>query len=209
DHRFRIGMFNPNLVMDKLEPFLDVMSSPRFFEFYHVPLQSGSDAILRKMNRRYSVQEWKDVVHAITSRFPRATIATDIIVGFPGETDADFQMTLEALQDTRPSVINISKYGDRPGTLASKSTEKVLTQVKKDRSRQLSRYVDSLVRESNKSWIGWNGEVIITSRAKTGQVHGRTFSYKPVIINGLCDIGRTINVIITDAKRTHLVGEIT
>ena len=93
NHRIRLGMFNPNLIMSKLDLFLDAMSSERFFRFFHIPLQSGSDHVLKKMNRYYSTQEWTEVVQSILSRFPRATIATDIIVGFPGETDDDFQLT--------------------------------------------------------------------------------------------------------------------
>ena len=208
NHKFRLGMFNPNLVLDKLDSFIEAMSSPRFFEFFHIPLQSGSDEVLQKMNRRYSVQQWKDVVTTIVSRFPEATIATDIIVGFPGETDDDFQMTLDVLNEIKPSVINISKYGDRPGTEASKSTEKVLTQVKKNRSRQLSRIVDNIVRHSNNSWLGWSGEVIITGRGQKDQAQGRTYTYKPVIIQGSIEPGDIVRVTITEARRTHLIGEI-
>ena len=205
-HKFRLGMFNPNLVLERLEPFIDAMQSPHFFEFFHVPLQSGSDAILRRMNRRYSVQEWKDVIQAIVSSFPRATIATDIIVGFPGETAEDFEMTLAVLQETHPPVVNLSKYGDRPGTLASKASDKVPTQIKKDRSRQLSKQVARLATASNESWIGWSGNVIITGSGQKGQVHGRTHTYKPVIINKAIPLGAVIEVTITDAKRTHLLG---
>lgn len=209
NHRFRLGMFNSNLVLDRLDSFLDAMSSSRFFEFFHVPLQSGSDRILKKMNRRYSIQEWKEVIRAILSRFPRATIATDIIVGFPGESDEDFQMTLDVLQEMKLSVINISKYGDRPGTQASKSTEKVLTQVKKKRSRELSQLVDELARTSNESWIGWSGPVLITGKARSHQVQGRIYTYKPVIIAASSSIGNMEHVRIIDAKRTHLIGEFT
>lgn len=206
NHKFRLGMFNPNLILNRIDEFIDAMCSPRFFEFFHVPLQSGSDRILQKMNRRYTVQEWKEVVRAIQATFPQATVATDVIVGFPGETDEDFQMTLAILQETLPSVVNISKYGDRPGTAASKAKDKVLTQVKKARSRQLSRLVSQIISVSNQSWTGWSGEVIITGHAQSGQVHGRTHTYKPVIINRLIPIGELVQVTITDAKRTHLVG---
>jgi len=208
DHRFRLGMFNPNLIVDKLDAFLEAMDSPRFFEFFHIPLQSGSDEVLRSMNRRYTVQEWKNVVLKILSRFPKATIATDIIVGFPGESDDDFQRTLDVLDEIKPSVINISKYGDRPGTEASKSTTKVLTQIKKNRSRKLSHIVDDIVRHSNSSWIGWSGELIITGYGQHDQIQGRTFTYKPVVIQGSAKAGETVEVTIIEAKRTHLIGRL-
>ncbi len=208
-HKFRLGMFNPNLILDKIEPVLDVMSSPHFFQFFHVPLQSGSDNVLKEMNRKYSVHEWKLVIGAIRNRFPQATIATDIIVGHPGETDEDFEMTVDVLRETRPSVINISKYGDRPGTPASKSKKKVHTQTKKRRSRQLSLLVDELVREANSFWLGWRGSVIITGKTANNQLKGRTDTYKLVIVEGNSPIGEPIEVTITDTKKTHLVGKIT
>ncbi|MDF1537634.1 MAG: tRNA (N(6)-L-threonylcarbamoyladenosine(37)-C(2))-methylthiotransferase [Candidatus Thorarchaeota archaeon] len=208
NHRIRLGMFNPNLVKDNLTSFLDSMSSERFFRFFHVPLQSGSNRILRLMNRYYTVEEWEEVVSHIITRFPDATIATDIIVGFPGETDADFQDTLNILQSVRPSVINVSKYGDRPGTKSSKSTEKVDTDVKKNRSRQLSLLVADIISEKNQDWIGWEGPVLITGNAAKEGFQCRTHTYKPVIVHDMCDIGHVVNVRITEGHRTHLIGSI-
>lgn len=205
-HRFRLGMFNPNLVMDKLDPLVDVLSSERFFRFFHIPLQSGSDTVLKAMKRKYTVSEWKSVVAAFTNRFPEITIATDIIVGFPGETDKDFEETLKVLRETRPSVINISKYGDRPGTAASKSPNKVKTSIKKQRSRVLTEVADELAREANRSWIGWKGPILVTGNMRSGQLQGRTHTYKPVLLIDGAPTDSVLNVEIIDAKKTHLVG---
>jgi MiaB-like tRNA modifying enzyme len=208
DYRYRLGMINPNLVLDRLERFLDVMDSSHFFQFFHIPLQSGSDRVLRRMNRKYTVAEWKYVVQEIIDRFPRATIATDIIVGFPGENKDDFEDTMTLLRETRPSVINVSKYGDRPGTAASKATDKVHTGTKKERSRHLSKLVNKIVTESNESWIGWSGEVIVTGTARKNQMQGRNPFYKSIIINDRVEIGTIVNIKIIDGKKTHLVGTI-
>lgn len=206
-HRFRLGMFNPNLVLDTIEELVDVMLSQHFFQFYHVPLQSGSDEVLQSMGRLYSVAEWESVVERIRQRSPSATIATDIIVGFPGESDADFDQTLELLNRIGVPVVNISKYGDRPGTLASKSKVKVDTSVKKDRSRELTELVNQKTLEANQAWIGWTGQVIVTEPGPKGGWLTRNPSYKLVIVEGDEQPGQILQVRIVDAERTHLLGE--
>jgi MiaB-like tRNA modifying enzyme len=206
-HKFRLGMFNPNLVIDSLDEILDSMSSDRFFQFFHVPLQSGDDGVLQDMSRRYSVEEWKSIISKIRGRFPKASIATDIIVGFPNESAAAFDETMRLIEEIRPSVVNVSKYGDRPGTIASESRNKVETSVKKKRSRRLSKLVAELAVESNSSWIGWSGPVIVTGLGSKGGYMGRTFSYKPVIIHESVTVGDITDIKIVSAERTHLLGE--
>ncbi|MBD3405929.1 MAG: tRNA (N(6)-L-threonylcarbamoyladenosine(37)-C(2))-methylthiotransferase [Candidatus Lokiarchaeota archaeon] len=203
-HRFRIGMFNPNLVIDNLLDILNVMKSNHFFKFFHVPLQSGSNHILELMNRRYCVEDWGKVIRTIREHFPSATIATDIIVGFPGESDDDFENTLRILKEFSPTLVNISKYGDRPGTIASQSQEKVDTLLKKNRSRQLSRFVSSLTRAENKSWIGWSGPAIVTECAPKGGYVCRNSSYKYIVVNKSLSLGDVIKVRIVDSHKTYL-----
>ncbi|TET07154.1 MAG: tRNA (N(6)-L-threonylcarbamoyladenosine(37)-C(2))-methylthiotransferase [Candidatus Thorarchaeota archaeon] len=207
-HKFRLGMFNPNLVLDSIDGILQAMDNPRFFKFFHIPLQTGSDNVLSAMKRRYTVAEWEGVVRKIRDRFRDATIATDVIVGFPNESDSDFEQTLEVINRIRPSVVNISKYGDRPGTLASKSKDKVDTHTKKQRSRTLTSLVNEILTESNESWVGWSGSVILTEKGSTGGLVGRNESYKTVIVHDDLSLGTTVDVEITSAKRTHLNGEI-
>ncbi|MFW9954780.1 MAG: tRNA (N(6)-L-threonylcarbamoyladenosine(37)-C(2))-methylthiotransferase [Candidatus Thorarchaeota archaeon] len=207
-HRFRLGMFNPNLVLNELAALIDIMSSERFFQFFHVPLQSGSNNILDSMQRRYTVEQWIDVVRDIRKHIPDATIATDIIVGYPGETEDDFEKTLEVLKEVHPSVINVSKYGDRPGTLASKANNKVNTDIKKNRSRRLSQLANDIITSENQKWIGWQGPVIITGLASRKGLQGRTPTYKSVIIEGSSAIGSIVQMRVTGAYRTHLTGVI-
>jgi len=207
-HKFRLGMFNPNIVMSSINDFLESMDNEHFFKFFHIPLQSGSDRLLKTMKRRYIVSDWESVVQRVRKRFKDATIATDIIVGFPGESESDFEQTLELIQRVKPSVTNISKYGDRPNTLASKSNEKVETSVKKRRSRILTKLVDEILVESNEAWIGWFGPVIITEKGSKGGMLGRNESYKTVIVHGDLSPGTIVNVEITSSARTHLNGEV-
>ncbi|MFW9812891.1 MAG: tRNA (N(6)-L-threonylcarbamoyladenosine(37)-C(2))-methylthiotransferase [Candidatus Thorarchaeota archaeon] len=207
-HKFRLGMFNPNLVLDSIDDILKAMDNPHFFKFFHIPLQTGSDSVLRAMNRQYTVAEWEHVVNRIRERIHEATIATDIIVGFPGEDDADFEQTMDVIRRIRPSVVNISKYGDRPGTFASRSEEKVNTDTKKNRSRALTTLVNKILRETNESWVGWSGPIILTEKGSKGGLVGRNESYKTVIIYDELDLGSIAEVKIVSAERTHLNGEI-
>jgi tRNA A37 methylthiotransferase MiaB len=201
-------MFNPDLVVDSIDNILRAMDSPRFFKFFHIPLQTGSDNVLRAMKRRYSVAEWESVVEKVREQFSDATIATDIIVGFPGESESDFEETLEVIRRKQPSVVNISKYGDRPGTLASKSEDKVNTETKKNRSRTLTTLVNEMLREQNESWVGWAGPVILTEKGSKGGIVGRNESYKTVIIQDKISLGSTVDVGISSAEKTHLYGEV-
>ncbi|TFG13330.1 tRNA (N(6)-L-threonylcarbamoyladenosine(37)-C(2))-methylthiotransferase [Candidatus Thorarchaeota archaeon] len=206
-HRFRLGMFNPNAVKGYLPDLLDTMTSSHFFQFFHIPIQSGSNDILRLMRRRYVVEDWVKVIESIRNRFPMATIATDIIVGFPGESDKDFDKTMELIKETRPTLVNISKYGDRPGTLASKSDQKTDTTVKKNRSRKLSKYVNRLTASINKDWVGWEGQAIVTEKGSTGGMMARNFSYKPIILKSEIPIGTKLDVRIISATKSHLLSE--
>ncbi|TFG28344.1 tRNA (N(6)-L-threonylcarbamoyladenosine(37)-C(2))-methylthiotransferase [Candidatus Thorarchaeota archaeon] len=207
-HMFRLGMFNPNLVKDTIDDILAVMQSDHFFKFFHIPLQSGSDKILQDMQRKYSVQDWEEIVQRIRLRLNDATIATDVIVGYPGESDDDFKMTLDLLQRVKPPIVNISKYGDRPGTLASKSREKVETSVKKDRSRILTKLVNRILLENNMSWLGWTGPVIVTDKGSRKGLLCRNPSYKPIIIFDEIPLGSIVSVKIIKAERTQLIGTV-
>ncbi len=207
-HKFRLGMFNPNLVAESIDQLLHVMKSDHFFKFFHIPLQSGSDSVLRAMGRLYTVRNWEDIVATIRENFSNATIATDIIVGFPGETKDDFNLTLDVIRRTQPNIVNISKYGDRPDTLASMSKNKVDTSIKKQRSRQLTTLVDRILLEDNKSWIGWSGSAIVTERGSRSGFLCRNSSYKGIIVHDELKLGSKVNVQVVEAARTHLLGEI-
>ncbi|MFW9910961.1 MAG: tRNA (N(6)-L-threonylcarbamoyladenosine(37)-C(2))-methylthiotransferase [Candidatus Thorarchaeota archaeon] len=207
NHRYRLGMFNPNLVLDTIDDLVAVLESEHFFKFFHVPLQTGSDSLLAAMGREYTVAEWAEIVSKIRGKLPRATIATDIIVGFPGEMASDFEDTIHLMQQMRPEVVNISKYGDRPGTAASRASNKVDTSVKKERSRKLSSIVSNLVTDLNESWVGWTGEVIATEAGSRGGIVCRNFAYKPIILHEEVTLGSRINVEITSSARTHLLAQ--
>jgi tRNA A37 methylthiotransferase MiaB len=205
-HVFRLGMLNLGLSSERLHNLLDVIKSNHFFKFFHVPLQSGSDQVLRAMGREYSTADWMSVVHSIKQVFPHATLATDIIVGFPGESEHDFQETVDIIEEAVPEIVNISKYGDRPGTPASVSPEKVNTSIKKSRSRMLSTVAAKSALRANASWIGWTGHVIATEPGPRGGVVCRNWAYRPIVIHDSLRVGEDTEVRIVTANRAYLTA---
>ncbi|KAL6315535.1 hypothetical protein AAG906_000837 [Vitis piasezkii] len=136
-HNARIGMTNPPYILEHLKEMAVVLRHPCVYSFLHVPVQSGSDAILSAMNREYTVTEFRTVVDTLTELVPGMQIATDIICGFPGETDEDFAQTVSLIQEYRFPQVHISQFYPRPGTPAARM-KKVPSAVVKKRSRELT-----------------------------------------------------------------------
>ena len=116
NYRIRVGMMNPATVIGILNELMDVFESERLFRFLHIPVQSGSDRILKRMGRDYTVQDFEDIISAFRRRYPDINISTDVIVGFPGETGEDFSCSLDLIGRIKPSKVNITRYSARPFT---------------------------------------------------------------------------------------------
>lgn len=184
DFRVRVGMMNPDSASIHLESILDGYGDPHVFKFFHIPLQSGSDRILAEMGRKYDVPTFMELISRVRSRFPDATISTDVIVGFPGETNDDFQATLEAVRELFPDILNITRFSPRPGTRAYSLENRVPGWVMKDRSRGLSALQESITRENLKKRLGRRIHCLVTEVGKpgTGTMMVRDMNYTPVII---------------------------
>lgn len=211
----RLGMMTPNLLMSFLEELREFLSEQkgmgRIFEFLHVPVQSGDDEILGLMNRRYSVKDFKRIVTVFRRALPKVTVATDVIVGFPGEDEEAFQNTIEVIKEIKPDIVNLSKFFVRPTTAAEKMEQKIGVGELKRRSEVLAALIRQISLEKNKAWVGWSGRVLIDEKGKKlGSWIGRNFAYKPVVMNcgkeGL--LGRVLDVRVVDAFQSHLLGEI-
>ncbi|MBN2150387.1 MAG: tRNA (N(6)-L-threonylcarbamoyladenosine(37)-C(2))-methylthiotransferase [Candidatus Lokiarchaeota archaeon] len=207
-YHLRIGMMNPGTLLRVHEHLVRAMRDPRVFAFAHVPVQSGSDRVLRAMNRTYSVADFTGMIDAFKAAIPGITIATDVICGFPGETDGDFQQTVDLLLRIRPDVVNISKYGHRPGTAASK-LKQIDSGTVKARTRELTAAHERVTMRNNEEWVGWEGEAIIEEyNEKNGNWLARNRFYKPIIV-GRGILGGTVRVEITGAAPHHLIGKVT
>ncbi len=211
DYRLRIGMMN----VDTLEPikskFMDLMEDERIYKFLHLPLQSGSDKILKKMNRNYTVEEWKKTAEEFKERFPDLTLSTDVIVGFPDETKKDFEKTKEAIINMKPDIINVTRFSPREGTKAAEMKDKVHSRKKKERSKEMTDLRFQISRELNEKYVGRKAEVLILEEGKGDSLKGRMNNYKVVVLKEEDEelIGEWKKVNIKSAEEIYLIGEIT
>ena len=206
DFMIRVGMMNP-MYMPKIKTdLLESFENDKVFKFLHVPVQSGSDKILHAMKRGHTAGTFRDVVKRFRAKFPRFTISTDIIVGFPGETKEDFENTVQLVKETRPDVVNLSRYSQRPGTPAAEMEQIPVAKVKA-RSKELFDVINKIALQNNKEWIGWTGTVLFDEQTDD-MVRGRNFAYKPVFVDESVKVGDKVQVTINRATNHGLYGQI-
>jgi MiaB-like tRNA modifying enzyme len=201
----RVGMMNPAHTTDILEDLLDAYESKKIFKFLHLPVQSGSDSILELMKRNYTVKDFLHIVKNFRIKFPELNLSTDIIIGFPGETENDFKKTEELIKNIKPDTVNLSKYGARPNTEAS-TMEKVNKKIIDERSVLMHELIKKIALERNKNFIGWKGKVLIDEFIKDSFV-GRNINYKPVVVKTKKKIfGEMREIKISDVKSNYLIA---
>ena len=176
----RVGMMNPMYMPKIRDGLLKSFESNKVFKFLHVPVQSGSNKVLNDMKRGHTEKTFRDITNEFRKKFERFTISTDVIVGFPTETEEDFEDTLNLLENTKPDIVNLSKYSQRPGTSAAEMKQIDVTEVKR-RSKITYELINRISEKNNKNWIGWEGQVIIDEEHE-GQIRGRNFAYKPIFV---------------------------
>ena len=207
--RVRVGMMTLNLVTDMQNRLIEAFDSPKIFKFLHLPIQSGDDMVLQYMRRFYTATEFKGIVETIRSKFPDLTLATDIIVGFPGETAEAFENTLTLLRDVKPDVVNVSKFFARPKTIAAKMHDDLVDHEEiKRRSTVATELVKRISLERNQHWICWVGEILVDEKGKVeGSWVGRNFAYKPIVLKSSSNLlGKTIRIKVLEASSTYLKG---
>ena len=207
DFRIRVGMMNPFTIIHILDELLDAFDSEKIFKFFHVPVQSGSDKVLRDMKRDYKAEDFIEIVRSIRTRFQDSTICTDFIIGFPTEAEEDFLSSLSLLNELKPEKVNITRFSPRPGTGASELKD-LLEREKKTRSRMFSSLYHKILLEKNNDLEGKEFPVLITEQGEKGGVIGRDPAYRMVVINDDLPLGATYTVRITEAKSTYLLGEV-
>jgi MiaB-like tRNA modifying enzyme len=207
EFRIRIGMLNPAHLKEFVPAYLAFFKDPRLFRFFHLPVQSGSNKILGKMNRKYSREDFLEIVKKTRFLYPNASIATDVIVGFPGETEADFRQTISLLKQAKPDVVNISRFGARPNTLALKMAGQLHGRVKKDRSRIVTKLCKEISLKRNKAFVGKEPEILLDEEGKGNSLVGRSQDYKPVVVKE-GKLGTLVTVRIEKAFQTYLAGNL-
>ncbi len=201
--RIRVGMINPGHLKEFPPAYLHLFDDERLYRFFHVPVQSGSNDVLRAMNRNYRKEDFLRIVEKIRMRFADAVIATDVIVGFPGETEQQFKETIAVLKKAEPDVVNISRFGARPGTAAADMPRQLHGRELKRKSRQLSRLCCEISLQRNKRLVGKEACILVTEKGKKGNFVGRAANYKPVVIRQNA-LGKFIRVKIRKAFPTYV-----
>ncbi|HIM82486.1 MAG TPA: tRNA (N(6)-L-threonylcarbamoyladenosine(37)-C(2))-methylthiotransferase, partial [Nitrososphaerales archaeon] len=152
----RVGMMNPMHTKKKFHKLLNIFSHDKIYKFLHIPVQSGNNRVLKSMLRGHSREDYILMCSSFREKFPLSSIATDIIVGYPTESDEEFRDTVELIKSTQPDVVNLSKYGARPGTKAIEM-EQVPNSIINARSKSLTSIIKEISLERNKKWLDWTG----------------------------------------------------
>ncbi len=204
--RIRLGSLEPKLIT---EDFISRYSKlDKVCDHFHLSLQSGSDSVLKRMNRKYTTSEYKNNVEIIRKYMPYAGITTDIIVGFPGETEEEFNETLEFVKTIRFSRIHVFKYSVREGTKAAEMTDQVEDSVKAHRSRVLINSSNVISMEFMKQFIGKTMPVLIETQKKENIFEGYTTNYLKVLIKSDMNIkNKIVNPQIKNVRNDYLFGE--
>jgi MiaB-like tRNA modifying enzyme len=204
DFRIRLGMINPEHILTMEKELADALNHKKMFSFLHAPVQSGSDKVCELMNRKHSASDFIGISVRMKKQVPELLIATDIIVGYPGEDEEDFMDTKRMLQRVRPDVVNISKFSPRPGTRA-KDMEKIPSEEVKRRSADLSELLREMRVEKNKEMIGKTLDVLVTEKKK--DYTARANNYKQVVVKNYSGgLGEWIRVRIDDACHSAVIG---
>ncbi len=204
DFMVRVGMMNPMYVPRIRDDLLKAYENDKIFKFIHIPVQSGSNQVLKGMKRGHTANVFMDTCSDFRKKFNMCTISTDVIVGFPYETEEDFAQTISLLQKTRPDIINISRYSARPGTKAAKMIQNDVSDIKR-RSKIVFELSNKIAFERNLEWVGWKGMVLF-DEISDGVTKGRNFAYKPIVIDKDVKIGQKIRVEIKKATKHGLYG---
>ena len=194
---------------DFTDEMIEVISKyDNIMPYIHLPIQSGSDDILKKMGRKYTIKEYTTLFNKLKSKIPNVSISTDIIVGFPNETEEDFNATLDIVRKLRYDLAYTFIYSKREGTPASKMEDTITLETKKERLAKLNELVNECAKENNMKYLNKEVKVLLTDHSdKLDNLSGYTDTMK--LVNVKADdkyLGKIVNVKITDAKTWSLDG---
>src|SRR5438093_727348 len=204
--RVRVGMADPLTVYPIVDELVEAYGSEKIFKFLHLPVQSGDDAILEAMRREYNVAQFEDIVHTFRRAYPRITLSTDVIVGFPGEDDDQFGKTMELIERIRPDIVNVTRFSPRVGTPAARMPNPIVGWRVKERSRQLTWMRFEIAQQIHEAFVGEEVEVLLTEPGKESTVLARTPEYRQVVLAGPLPLGAFAPVRIEAARATDLRG---
>ena len=202
--RIRLGSIEPLLITEEFVERLKKLE--KICHHFHLSLQSGCDETLKRMNRRYTTEQFKEIVRLLRNAYDDVNLTTDVIVGFPGETDEEFSKTYKFLEEIKFYKMHIFKYSPRKGTKAAVMPNQISGDIKEERSRKLIELSDKNEIEYNESYIGKNVEVLFEEE-KDGIFKGHTQNYIMVY----CELNKNlenqvISVRCEKAEQEHILG---
>ncbi|HWQ64242.1 MAG TPA: tRNA (N(6)-L-threonylcarbamoyladenosine(37)-C(2))-methylthiotransferase [Methanospirillum sp.] len=203
----RLGMMNPATLLPIIHEVADALDNDHIFSFVHLPVQSGSDQVLKRMGREYNLPTYLMLVDALKKKNPDISIATDVITGFVAESEDEFKETCELLVALQPDALNVTRYSYRPGSTAPRVGE-LPDRIKKDRSRELIRIGYAILKTKKVALVGRTEEVVITEKLREGTVMGRTRSYTGIVIAEDLLVGSLHMVEFTGERTQYLTGRV-
>jgi len=203
----RVGMINPQFLMEELNQLITIFNFAKVYKLFHMPIQSGSDKVLEKMNRTYKIKPVIEQLIKLKESTPNLSFSTDIICGFPGETESDFNDTIKIIKKINPDILNISKFTPRPGTKAKKMKQ-INSKIIKERSIRLSNIFRESLENINMKWKGWQGEVLVLHPGENpGQAFGRNLAYKNIFIENYDgSYGKFVRTTVEKVEGFNLFG---
>jgi len=211
EFRVRLGMANPGGIHGIHEELADVFAeNAELYDFIHAPVQSGSDDVLEEMRRQHRVEKFREVVETFDDRLDHWTLSTDFIVGFPTETEADHELSMDLLAEVRPEKINVTRFSKRPGTDAA-DMKGLGGTVKKERSKAMSALKMEVVGEAYESMVGERYEVLVVEEGTGDSVKCRDSAYRQIIVQSATDrgveVGDFLEVEVTGHNTVYAFGE--
>ena len=202
--RIRLGSIEPLLITVEFVERLKKLE--KICHHFHLSLQSGCDETLKRMNRRYTIEQFKEIVRLLRNAYSDVNLTTDIIVGFPGETDEEFNKTYQFLKEIKFYKMHVFKYSPRKGTKAAVMPNQINGDIKEERSKKLIELSDRNEIEYNKSYIGKNVEVLFEEE-KDGMYKGHTQNYILVYCQSKEKLdNKIIDVVCEKAEKEHIIA---
>jgi threonylcarbamoyladenosine tRNA methylthiotransferase CDKAL1 len=212
DFRIRLGMSNPNHVDRIKDDLVKTFKHPKIFKFLHIPVQSGNDKVLREMKRSYTIKDFYGIIDLFRKKIPGITISTDLIAGFPGETDKEFDDTLKLIRNVKFDVLNFSRFWMRKGTPAE-NMKQLPSGIIKERAEKIKQLFNDMVEEQNTCWLNKECTILIDEYGKDGVLIGRNDYYKQILLrnsdkNSGVKLGDFVKVRIVETHKYTLTGMI-
>lgn len=205
EFRIKLGAMNPESVIPILKDLILAYNHPKVYKYAEIPVQSGSNKILSEMKRNYTAEQYKSIVAEFRKAYSNITIATDVIIGFPGESDEDFGKTVALINDIKPDATKIYNYSVRPLTKAASMPDQIPSWKIKNRADEIKTLALKYADMRNEGWLGWKGDVLIMEMDEDAPI-GRNFAYKPVLLRE-GNLGDTVTADIVKTRSDYLVAK--